>query len=319
MPDIGYSNERRVDMQLSTSKDPKIKNQIRESKSRKVFIVFNYLLLSLTAFICVLPLINILAVSFSSSSAAAAGYVKLWPVNFTMDSYKYAMSKYEFVDSFFVSVKRIAVGYGINMFMAISVAYPLSKEKENFRARNIYAWFFIVTMLFSGGLIPSYMTIKSLGLLDSIWALVLPGAVPVFNVILLMNFFRDLPREIEEAAHIDGAGYLTTLLKIYLPLSKPALATITLFMLVHHWNSWFDGLIYMNSPKNYPLQSYLRTIVITLDTSTMSSSEQLHLTDISDRTFKAAQVFLAAVPVLMIYPFLQKYFMKGLVMGSVKG
>jgi putative aldouronate transport system permease protein len=319
MPGIGCSNRRRVDMQLSTSKDTKIKNQIRESKSRKAFIIFNYLLLSLTAFICVLPLINILAVSFSSSSAAAAGYVKLWPVNFTMDSYKYAMSKHEFVDSFFVSVKRIAVGYGINMFMAISIAYPLSKEKENFRARNIYAWFFIVTMLFSGGLIPSYMTIKSLGLLDSIWALVLPGAVPVFNVILLMNFFRDLPREIEEAAHIDGAGYLKTLLKIYLPLSKPALATITLFMLVHHWNSWFDGLIYMNSPKNYPLQSYLRTIVITLDTSTLSSSEQLHVTDISDRTFKAAQVFLAAVPVLMIYPFLQKYFMKGLVMGSVKG
>lgn len=306
-------------MQIRTSSNTNISTKIRETKSRKAFIVFNYTLLSLTAFICILPLINILALSFSSSSAAAAGYVKLWPVDFTLASYKYAMSKVEFVESFLVSVKRIFVGYGINMFMAISIAYPLSKEKENFRARNIYAWFFIVTMLFSGGLIPSYMTIKSLGLLDKIWALVLPGAVPVFNVILLMNFFRDLPREIEEAAHIDGANYLTTLLKIYLPLSKPALATITLFMLVHHWNSWFDGLIYMNSPKNYPLQSYLRTIVITLDTSTLSSSEQLLLTDINDRTFKAAQVFLAAVPVLAIYPFLQKYFMKGLVMGSVKG
>jgi putative aldouronate transport system permease protein len=134
-----------------------------------------------------------------------------------------------------------------------------------------------------------------------------------------MNFFRGLPREIEEAAYIDGASYWTSLLKIFIPLSKPAIATITLFTLVGHWNAWFDGLIYMNSPKNYPLQSYLRTIVITLDTNTLSSSEQLLLTDISDRTFKAAQVFLAALPVLMVYPFLQKYFMKGLVMGSVKG
>jgi putative aldouronate transport system permease protein len=306
-------------MVTNTLKLRRVKSQIRTSKSRKVFTIFNYVLLSLTAFICILPLINILAISFSSSSAAAAGYVKLWPVNFTLDSYKYAMSKPEFVTSFLVSLKRISLGYVINMVMAISVAYPLSKEKEAFRARNIYAWFFIVTMLFSGGLIPTYMTIKSLGLLDTVWALVLPGAVPVFNVILLMNFFRDLPREIEEAAYIDGSGYITTLLKIYLPLSKPALATITLFTLVGHWNAWFDGLIYMNSPKNYPLQSYLRTIVITLDTSTLSSSEQLHVTDISDRTFKAAQVFLAAVPVLMIYPFLQKYFMKGLVLGSVKG
>jgi putative aldouronate transport system permease protein len=306
-------------MLTSTLKLKRVKSQIRTSKSRKVFTIFNYILLSVTAFICILPLINILAISFSSSSAAAAGYVKLWPVNFTLDSYKYAMSKPEFVTSFIVSLKRISLGYVINMLMAISVAYPLSKEKEAFQARNIYAWFFIVTMLFSGGLIPTYMTIKSLGLLDTVWALVLPGAVPVFNVILLMNFFRDLPREIEEAAYIDGSGYITTLLKIYLPLSKPALATITLFTLVGHWNAWFDGLIYMNSPKNYPLQSYLRTIVITLDTSTLSSSEQLHVTDISDRTFKAAQVFLAAVPVLMIYPFLQKYFMKGLVLGSVKG
>lgn len=293
--------------------------KIRTSTSRKVFIFFNYAFLSITAFICILPLINILAVSLSSSSAASAGLVKLWPVNFTLASYKYAMGKHEFIDASFVAIKRVLLGYVINMLLTISIAYPLSKEKQNFRWRNVYAWFFIITMLFSGGLIPSYMTVKSLGLLDTIWALVLPGAVPVFNVILLMNFFRGLPREIEEAAYIDGAGYWTSLLKIYIPLSKPSLATISLFVLVGHWNSWFDGLIYMNSPKNYPLQSYLRTIVITLDSSTLSSSDQLRLTEISDRTFKAAQVFLAAVPILAVYPFLQKYFMKGLVMGSVKG
>jgi putative aldouronate transport system permease protein len=316
---IEYSDRREIIMQISTSKNRKVNSKIRTSKSRKIFIVFNYAFLSITAFVCILPLINILAVSFSSSSAAAAGYVKLWPVNFTTASYEYAVSKREFVDAFFISMKRISLGFFINIAMAISIAYPLSKEKKDFKWRNVYAWFFIITMLFSGGLIPTYMTIKSLGLLDTIWALVLPGAVPVFNVILLMNFFRGLPREIEEAAYIDGASYWTSLLKIFIPLSKPAIATITLFTLVGHWNAWFDGLIYMNSPKNYPLQSYLRTIVITLDTNTLSSSEQLLLTDISDRTFKAAQVFLAALPVLMVYPFLQKYFMKGLVMGSVKG
>jgi len=293
--------------------------QMRVSAGRKAFMVSNYILLSITAFICILPLINVLALSFSSRSAAAAGYVKLWPVDFTLASYEYALGKHEFIDSFFVSLKRVSLGYIVNMLMTIFVAYPLSKEKSTFRWRNFYAWFFIVTMLFHGGLIPTYMTIKSLGLLDTIWALVLPGAVPVFNVILLMNFFRELPKEIEEAAYIDGAGHWIALWRIYFPLSKPALATISLFTLVGHWNSWFDGLIYMNSSQNYPLQSYLQTVVITVDSSTMSSSELLSLAEISDRTFKAAQVFLAAFPILMIYPFLQKYFMKGLVLGSVKG
>lgn len=163
------------------------------------------------------------------------------------------------------------------------------------------------------------MTIKSVGLLDTLWALVLPSAVSVFNVILLMNFFRELPKEIEEAANMDGAGHWRTLWSIYLPLSKPAVATITLFIVVFHWNSWFDGLIYMNSTTNYPLQSYLQTIIINVDPSTATTNDLLDMSAISDRTFKAAQVFLAAFPILIVYPFLQKYFMKGLVMGSVKG
>ncbi|MFD2329944.1 carbohydrate ABC transporter permease [Cohnella sp. GCM10020058] len=293
--------------------------QIRVSTSRKVFLAINYVLLGLTALICIFPLINVLALSFSSSSAATAGYVKLWPVDFTWASYKFVANKPEFIRAFWVAVERVALGFGINMLIGVLVAYPLSKEISSFRSRNMYAWFFIVTMLFNGGLIPFYMTVKTLGLLDSIWVLVLPGAVDVFNVILLMNFFRELPREIEEAASIDGASYWTTLWKIYIPLSKPALATVTLFTVVAHWNSWFDGLILMNSPKNYPLQSYLQTVVISIDLARISSQNALSLSEISDRTTKAAQVFLAALPILAVYPFLQKYFMKGLVMGSVKG
>jgi putative aldouronate transport system permease protein len=286
--------------------------------SRKVFLLVNYIGLGLIAFLCLLPLINVLAVSFSSSSAAAGGFVKLWPVDFTIASYKHALTKKEFLEALLVSIQRVVLGYGINMVITILIAYPLSKETTTLRARNIYAWFFIITMLFHGGLIPSYMTMKALGLLDTIWALVLPGAVHVFNMILLLNFFRNLPKEIEEAAYIDGAGHWKVLWSMYLPLSKPALATITLFTVVMHWNSWFDGLIYMNSPSNYPLQSYLQTIIVNPDSSTLSSTE-LYMSEVSDRTFKAAQVFLAALPILVFYPFLQKYFMKGLVMGSVKG
>lgn len=291
----------------------------KPTASRKAFLLINYIFLTLTAIICILPLINVLAISFSSSSAAAAGYVKLWPVDFTLASYKFALTKHEFLDGFFVSLKRVALGYAISMSVSILIAYPLSKEKQVLRSRNVYAWFFIVTMLFHGGLIPTYMTIKSVGLLDSLWALVLPSAVSVFNVILLMNFFRGLPKEIEEAANIDGAGHWRTLWSIYLPLSKPSVATITLFIVVFHWNSWFDGLIYMNSTANYPLQSYLQTIIINVDPSTTATNDLLDMSAISDRTFKAAQVFLAAFPILLVYPFLQKYFMKGLVMGSVKG
>lgn len=288
------------------------------STSRKIFLLSNYIFLGLIAFLCLLPLINVLAVSFSSSSAAAGGFVKLWPVDFTLASYRHALGKHEFIQGIYVSVQRVVLGYVINMAITILIAYPLSKEKSALRARDFYAWFFIITMLFHGGLIPSYMTMKALGLLDTIWALVLPGAVHVFNMILLLNFFRNLPKEIEEAAYIDGASHWRVLWTMYIPLSKPAIATITLFTVVMHWNSWFDGLIYMNSPSNYPLQSYLQTIIVNPDSSTVSSTE-LYMTEVSDRTFKAAQVFLAAFPILIVYPFLQKYFMKGLVMGSVKG
>jgi putative aldouronate transport system permease protein len=162
------------------------------------------------------------------------------------------------------------------------------------------------------------MIIKATGLLDTIWALVLPGAVPVFSVILLLNFFRGLPRELEEAAFIDGADHFTTLVRIYLPLSTPALATLLLLTMVGHWNSWFDGLIFMNSPEHYPLQSYLQTIVIQKDFSTLTELNSEALKEISDRTVKAAQIFMGALPVLVVYPFLQKYFMKGIVLGSVK-
>jgi putative aldouronate transport system permease protein len=290
----------------------------REHWSRRLFVIVNGTALVLLATACLFPLLHVLAISFSSGPAVAAGRVVLWPVEFTTAAYDFALSRPAFRSAFLVSVQRVILGTAVNMILTILVAYPLSKENAVFPSRTVYTWFFIVTMLVSGGLIPLYMVVRWTGLLDSIWALVLPTAVPVFNVVLLMNFFRGLPRELEEAAFVDGASHWEVLFRIYLPLSMPALATLTLFSFVLHWNSWFDGLIFMNSPDNYPLQSYLQTLVIGQDLSQFSMDPQL-LQLVSNDTFKAAQIFIGALPILVLYPFLQRYFVKGIVLGSVKG
>jgi putative aldouronate transport system permease protein len=289
------------------------------SLSRKIFFSLDYAFLIILAVLCLVPMIHVLALSFSTSNAAAAGYVKLWPVNFTLKSYDFVSSKPQFLMALVVSLKRIAIGIPINMLLTALIAYPLSMELSKFRARKIFAWFFVITILFSGGLIPWYITIYRLDLINSIWALVLPGAVPVFNVIILLNFFKGLPDEIADAAFIDGAGHWRILLDIYVPLSVPAIATLTLFCIVGHWNSWFDGLILMNNPKNYPLQSYLQTVVVAHDFSTLSTKDMAQFAQVSDKTSKAAQIFLGALPILIVYPFLQRYFITGIVLGSVKG
>lgn len=290
----------------------------RMTPGRLTFTVFNYLFLGALSLMCILPMIHILALSFSSGSAAAAGKVTLWPVEFTTVAYQNIMSKPQYFTAFLVTLKRVALGTSISMLLTVLAAYPLSKETSHFKFRTVYAWYFVITILFGGGLIPWYMTIKATGLMDTIWALVLPGAVPVFNVILLLNFYRGLPKELEESAKIDGANHFVTLFKIYLPLSTPALATIGLFTIVGHWNSWFDGLILMNRPENYPLQTFLQTIIIKKDFRFISSEELDILRQLSDRTSTAAQIFVAAFPILIVYPFLQRFFIKGIVMGSVK-
>lgn len=283
-----------------------------------MFTVLNTIFLAGLALLCMFPLIHILAVSFSSASAVAAGEVKLWPVGFTAVAYENVFGKREYLTAFAVSGKRIVLGTLLNMALTVLLAYPLSKEAHQFRWRTFYAWFFVFTILFSGGLIPWYMVIKEIGLLDSIWALVIPSAVPVFNVILMLNFFRGLPKELEESAKIDGAGHVTIMLRIMVPLSLPSLATVMLFSMVGHWNSWFDGLILMNKPEHYPLQSFLQTIVIQLDPRFLSSQEAEIQALLSDRTSRAAQIFVAAFPILLVYPFLQRFFVKGIVLGSVK-
>lgn len=221
--------------------------------------------------------------------------------------------------SLLIALERVAIGVPVNLLLTVLAAYPLSKESSRFKARTFYAWFFFLTMIINGGLIPQYMVVKETGLLGTIWALILPGAVPVFNVVLMLNFFRQTPIELEEAAVVDGAGQWRILFQIFLPVSKASLATVTLFSIVNHWNSWFDGIIFMKNTTQYPLQSYLHTVVVQKDLSLSATTDWQVLSSVSEKTVKCAQIFLAAVPIMPIYPFLQRYFVKGLVIGSVKG
>ncbi|MFC5404745.1 carbohydrate ABC transporter permease [Cohnella soli] len=293
----------------------------RKSLGRQIFEIFNYTLLIGFAIACILPLIHVLAISFSNKTNVAAGAVGLWPLDFTIHSYSFVFQREQFFKALLISVERLVLGTGLNMLFIVLTAYPLSKQSHEFRGRTAFAWIFVVTLLFNGGLIPMYMNVKMFGIMDSIWALVLPAAIPVFNCILLLNFFRGLPKALEEAAFVDGASHWHTLWSIYLPLSKPALATILLFNMVMHWNSWFDGMILMNSPDHYPLQSYLQTVVVRVSSTTfanMSADQLAILSEISDQTVKAAQIFMAALPIMLVYPFLQRYFMTGIVLGSVK-
>lgn len=290
---------------------------IYKTRSYRIFTVFNYTFLIILGLLCILPLIHILAVSLSGSAPATANLVKLWPIDFTFEAYEKTLGNDNYLRSLLIAVTRTALGTAISMGLLLCAAYALSKEDEVFKGRKLYMWFFVFTMLFNGGLIPTYIIVTGLGLGNTIWALVLPPAINAFNLILLLNFFRtSVPKALEESAFIDGAGHFTIFLKIYLPISVPAIATVSLFTMVFHWNSWFDGLIYMTNERNYPLQTFLQTIVVKKDLSMISDPEQLK--NMSQRTVEAAQIFISALPMLAIYPYLQKYFVKGIVLGAEK-
>lgn len=277
------------------------------------------ILLILTLIICVLPLFNVVALSFSGKEAAIAGKVSFWPVEPTLASYEYLLQDSRFFDAFGVSVKRVLLGGAINLILSLFMAYSLSMDTDRFPARNRYMWLLIFCMLFNAGVVPWYFAVHYTGIMDTIWALVLPGAVPVFNVILLMNFFRNLPPAVRESAELDGAGEFSLLFKIYIPLAKPAIATITLFSIVSHWNNFFDGMLLINTSSKVPLQTYIQALTIrTSDMSTMGLSAEQMMALMSQRTFNAAKIVVSTVPILLIYPFMQRYFIAGITLGSVK-
>lgn len=286
----------------------------RVSLSRKIFVVCNTVFLVLIALLCFLPLLNLLALSFSGKAAANSGVVTFWPVDFTVLAYQKTFGNNNFVRSILISFARTSIGTLFSMFVITTAGYALSKD---FQGRTPLMWFFVFTMLFGGGLIPSYIVNTSLGLKNNFLVYILPGAFSCYNLILIMNFFKSIPKALEEAALIDGANFFTILWKIFLPLSKPGLATVALFIMVGNWNEWFTGILYMSDTKNYPLASFLQVIVVQGNQQDLAL-DPTSAAAMSERTIKAAQVFIGALPILLVYPFLQKYFVKGIVMGAVK-
>ncbi len=295
-----------------------VENRSFHSRVRVTVIYGIVLLLGLS---CLLPLLNIVAISFSGSAAVSANRVGVIPVDFTLTAYNKILSDGQFWRSFVISVIRVILALALNLAVTVPMAYAMTKSKKEFRARNIYMNLLIFAMLFNGGMIPTYILVRNLGLLNSIWSLVLPGALPIFNVIMLMNFFLGIPKSLEEAALIDGAGPFQVLIKIMVPCAKPSIATVSLFSIVGSWNDFFSGLIYMQKVENYPIMTYIQSLNVDIQEllkSGASSSALENVTELSNRNLNAAKIVVAVIPLLLIYPILQKYLITGMVMGSVK-
>lgn len=288
------------------------------TRGMRAFAAFNGALMALLALVCLLPLVHVLAVSLSDAASAGGNLVSFWPKGLNGYAYQMIFTNKVFLNSFGISVVRTAAGTALNLAMAILAAYPLSKEERELKGRNVLIWFFTVPMLIGGGLIPTFLLNRQLGLIDSLLVLILPGCVPTFYVIMMMNFFRGIGKSLSESAAIDGASEFTILTRIMLPLAMASLATIALFSMVNHWNEWFGGMIYMNSREKWPLQTLLRQMLKSVDATMFTSADLMRIKQMSSRSFQAAQIIFATVPILLVYPFMQRYFISGLTIGSVK-
>lgn len=285
----------------------------------RVFDFCVFLLLLILGLSCLIPLLHVIALSLSSKTAALSGKVTLWPVELTFTPYKVLVTDQKFMQAMWISVQRVVLGGAINLVLTVITAFALSQDESDFPARKVYMWFMIFAMLFGASLVPWYFVIKATGLMDTIWALVIPGALPVYNTILLMNFFRNLPKEIKESAMLDGITPFQMMMRIFVQLAKPAIATVTVFSVVFHWNNFFDGLLLMNTPSNMPLQTYIQTLTnttVSVMSSSLTPAEIEALTSL--KTFNAAKIVVASLPIVIFYPFMQKFFVSGLTLGSVK-
>jgi len=288
----------------------------KKKKRISLFSLINGFVMLLLMAIVLFPMLNVLATSLSN--ALVADQAIIFPKRFTLDSYKYLLQNKSFWVAMGVSVKRCIVAVVFRLVLAFFPAYSLSRPRGTFHFRGFYAWYFFITTIFGGGVVPWYVMIAKVGLIDSFWALILPGAVAAGDIILIMNFFKTVPRDFEEAARVDGATEMQILFRIYVPLSKAVVATVSLFTVVGHWNGWFDGMVLMNTPSKLPLQSYLQSIVITVPK--MGGADAFaKYGAINQKTTNAAMIFVAMIPILSVYPFMQKYFAKGIIVGGVKG
>lgn len=288
----------------------------------RLFDYSNAIILILLTLACLLPIWYTLMVSFSAREFVAAGEITLYPKGFNLAAYNMILEDSAFFQSVWISVQRVVLASIFTMVVLVLMAYPLSKTNRDLPGRNGIMWTLVFCMLFNGGLIPWYNTIKAYGLFDSVWGLVLCGGVPIFNLILIINFIKNLPEEIEEAAMVDGAGPWRYLYTILVPLIKPVLATVLLFTMVAHWNDFFQGMILSNKADSVPLQTYIQQLTAQLSPDKMigkTPEELAELSKLNNESLNAAKIFIAMIPIMVVYPFLQRYFVKGITLGSVKG
>lgn len=294
----------------------KIKNKIPVSKSEKVFDVILIIVTALLSLTMIYPVINVLSLSFSSSDVVNMPGIHLIPLEFSMEGYEHILRSRYIWSGYYNTIIRTVASTALGLLVTMAYAYPLSKKK--LPGRQFFTWLIIVPMFIGGGLIPSYLNIKNLGLLDSRWVLILPLLTKSFNIIIMRNFFMSLPDSLEEAAEIDGANPIQTLFQIILPISMPIIATIGLWTVVDQWNRWFDCLIYIQDTSKYVLQVVLRRIIFESSAELLEAANQEEAV-ISQEVIKYATIVVATVPILAIYPFIQKYFVKGIMVGSLKG
>ena len=295
------------------------KKRKRRSVSDIIFLTINYVLLIVCCIIVLYPIYYMFIISISDGYAVLRGEVKLLPVGINFSSYKAVLESPDIPRSYLNTVIYTVVGTFINVAMTAMCAYPLSRKK--FYGRNVFAFMIIFTMFFDAGMIANFMVVDQLHLTNKIWAIVLPGAINAWYMVIMRTFFQQIPEEIYESAHLDGAGDFVIFGKIVLPLSVPTIMTMVLFYAVGHWNSWFNALIYLDDKAKYPVQLIMRNIVLSGETSALSSSAAAMSQDagIIATNVKYAVVFVTMLPILLVYPFIQKYFVKGIMIGSVKG
>ena len=293
---------------------------IRESQGDRLFLLGIYILLTVVLIVVLFPLIFIISSSFSSPQAVVSGKVWLFPVDFTLEGYKAVFRNPQIVSGYLNSLFYAVAGTAVNVALTVMLAYPLARK--TFYGRNFIMVLLVITMMFDGGLIPFYLVVKNLHMLDTRWAMILPGAVAVFQVIVARTFFQTtIPDEIAEAAELDGCSDIRFITSIVIPLSKPILAVLTLMYAVGHWNAYFDALIFLKSPNLFPLQIVLRNILIlnTIDPTMVSKVDQMLAQQGLKDLLKYSLIVVASAPVLIIYPFVQKHFVKGVMIGSLKG
>ncbi len=290
---------------------------IKESAGDRAFKGIVAVLVVALALTCIIPFINLLAISLSQTRPVISGKVSLWPIGLNTAAYKAILSNGLLVKSLWFTIRMTFLYTLFCLTATVLCAYPLSRT--DLKGRSVIWIYVLFTMYFGGGMIPTYLVINQLKLINTIWALILPGLISTYNMVLMKSYFSSLPDALEESAVIDGANDFQILIRIVLPLSKPMLATIALFYAVGRWNALTDALLYINKPDMYPLQLRLRQIIDQNQVTGIINDIQEERDNIVAETVKSASIIFSMVPILMVYPFLQKYFVKGVMIGSIKG